>query len=31
MADWLNRNLYEYIDKKEKIFIDVRKNEKICR
>ena len=31
MADWLNRNLYEYIDKKEKIIIDVRKNEKICR
>lgn len=30
MVDWLNRNLSDYIDKKEKIIIDVRKNEKIC-
>lgn len=31
MADWFNENLYEYIDKKEKIIIDVRRNEKVCR
>ena len=31
MADWFNNDLSDYIDKKEKIIIDVRKNNKICR
>lgn len=31
MADWFNNNLSDYIDKKEKVIIDVRKNDKFCR
>ncbi len=31
MADWFNNELSGYVDKKEKILIDVRKNNKICR
>ncbi len=30
MADWFNNDLSDYIDKKEKVIIDVRKNDKIC-
>ena len=30
MADWFNNDLSDYIDKKEKVVIDVRKNDKIC-
>ncbi len=29
MADWFNDDLSDYIDKKEKVIIDVRKNDKI--
>ena len=28
MADWFNNDLSDYIDKKEKVVIDVRKNDK---
>ena len=31
MADWFNNDLSDYIDKKEKVIIDVRKNDKFCR
>lgn len=31
MADWFNNNLSDFIDKKEKVIIDVRKNVKFCR
>ena len=31
MADWFNNNLSDYIDQKEKVMIDVRKNDKVCR
>ena len=30
MIDWFNNDLSDYIDKKEKIIIDTRKNDKIC-
>lgn len=30
MADWFNNDLSDYIDKKEKVVVDVRKNDKIC-
>ena len=30
MADWFNNDLSDYIDKKEKVIVDVRKNDKIC-
>ena len=30
MADWLNNDLSDYIGKKEKVIVDVRKNNKIC-
>ena len=30
MADWFNNDLSDYIDKKEKIIVDTRKNDKIC-
>ena len=30
MADWFNNDLSDHIDKKEKVIIDVRKNNKIC-
>ncbi len=30
MADWFNNDLSDYIDKKEKVVVDVRKNGKIC-
>lgn len=29
--DWFNNNLSEYIDNKEKILVDTRKNDNICR
>lgn len=30
MADWFNNDLSDYIDKKEKVVVDIRKNEKLC-
>ncbi len=30
MTDWLNTNLSDYIDKKEKILVDTRKNNGMC-
>ncbi len=30
MADWLNNDLSDYVDDKEKILIDVRQNTKMC-